>query len=123
RAFASLDNVSNGRAAWNVVTTTDSAAGANFGVSHPNHAQRYEIAEEFVQVVKGLWDCWDDDAIVADRKSGVFIDPSKVRSLDFHGRFFNVKGPLNIGRSPQGHPIIIQAGGSPAGKALASKVA
>src|ERR1700730_2661462 len=92
RAFASLDHVSHGRAAWNAVTTATAASGVNFGRQHPDHSQRYEIAEEFVSVVRGLWDCWDDDAIVADRRGGLYIDPAKVRSLDHDGPFFKVKG-------------------------------
>jgi FMN-dependent oxidoreductase (nitrilotriacetate monooxygenase family) len=123
RAFASLDHISGGRAAWNAVTTANAASGVNFGRAHPDHSQRYAIAEEFVDVVKGLWDCWDDHAIVADRATGVYIDPAKVRSLDHDGAFFKVKGPLNIGRSPQGQPVILQAGGSAPGQRLAARTA
>lgn len=123
RAFASLDHISGGRAVWNAVTTAAPAAAANFGTQHPDHARRYEIAGEFLDVVKGLWDCWADDAIVADRETGLYIDPAKVRPLDHEGEFFKVKGPLNIGRSPQGHPIISQAGGSEPGQRLAARTA
>jgi len=123
RAFASLDCLSAGRAAWNVVTTQTPAAAANFGSAHPHHAARYEMAGEFVDVVKGLWDCWDDDAIVKDRESGLYIDASKVKPLDHEGQFYKVKGPLNIGRAPQGHPVILQAGGSDAGTDLAARTA
>ncbi len=123
RAFASLDHISHGRAAWNAVTTAAPAAAANFGTVHPDHARRYEIAGEFLEVVKGLWDCWADDAIVADRTTGVYIDPTKVKPLDHEGTFFKVKGPLNIGRAPQGHPIISQAGGSEPGQQLAARTA
>ena len=84
---------------------------------------RYEIATEFVDVVRGLWDTWDDGAIVADKATGTFLDKSKVRPLDHKGRFFSVKGPLNIERSPQGHPLIIQAGGSPPGQELSARSA
>jgi hypothetical protein len=87
------------------------------------HDLRYEVAQEFVDVVKGLWDCWEDGAIVADKTTGVFIDPSKVRPLDHRGRFFQVKGPINMSRCPQGHPVIIQAGGSEAGLELAARTA
>ena len=87
------------------------------------HDLRYEVAQEFVDVVKGLWDCWEDGAIVADKATGVFIDPSKVRPLDHRGRFFQVKGPINMARCPQGHPVIIQAGGSEAGLELAARTA
>jgi len=123
RLFASLDHLSGGRAAWNAVTTANPAAAANFGTIHPDHARRYEVAEEFLTVVRGLWDCWADDAIVADRETGLYIDPAKVRSLDHQGTHFKVKGPLNIGRSPQGQPIILQAGGSGPGQELAAKSA
>ncbi|SOC45303.1 FMN-dependent oxidoreductase (nitrilotriacetate monooxygenase family) [Rhizobium subbaraonis] len=123
RLFASLDHISGGRAAWNAVTTANPAAAANFGTLHPDHSRRYEIAEEFLTVVRGLWDCWADDAIVADRKTGIYIDPAKVRPLDHEGAHFKVKGPLNIGRSPQGQPVVLQAGGSGPGQELAAKSA
>jgi FMN-dependent oxidoreductase (nitrilotriacetate monooxygenase family) len=123
RVFASLDHISNGRAAWNAVTTANPATAANFGTIHPDHARRYEMAEEFLEVVKELWDGWAEDAIVADRKTGLYVDPSKLRSIDHQGSFFKVKGPLNIGRSPQGHPVVLQAGGSEAGQALAARTA
>ena len=124
RSFASLDHISGGRAAWNVVTSTHNAAALNFGKERlVEHDLRYEIATEFVDVVRGLWDTWDDGAIVADKASGTFLDKSKVRPLDHKGRFFAVKGPLNIERCPQGHPVIIQAGGSPSGLDLAARTA
>jgi FMN-dependent oxidoreductase (nitrilotriacetate monooxygenase family) len=124
RIFASLDHLSGGRAAWNVVTSSRPGAAQNFSRDkHMAHELRYERANEFVDVVKGLWDCWDDGAIVADRASGEFIDASRVHALDHHGKFFQVKGPMNIGRSPQGHPVIIQAGGSPTGLDLAARTA
>ncbi|GGK07041.1 LLM class flavin-dependent oxidoreductase [Pseudomonas matsuisoli] len=123
RAFASLDFISGGRAAWNAVTTSNPVIGANFGTVHPDHARRYEMAGEFVDVVKQLWDGWADDAVVADRKSGLYIDPQKVRAIDHEGEFFKVKGPLNISRAPQGHPVVLQAGGSEAGLQMAAKSA
>ena len=124
RAFASLDHISGGRAGWNVVTSTNTAAAFNFGRDRLHeHDLRYEIAGEFVDVVRGLWDCWDDGAIVADRSTGTFLDASKVRQLNHKGRFYQVKGPLNIERCPQGHPIIIQAGGSPPGQELSARSA
>lgn len=123
RAFASLDHLSGGRAAWNVVTTSNPVIGENFGAKLPDHARRYEIASEFVDVVKGLWDCWDDDAVVANKETGLYIDDKKVRALNHVGEFFKVKGPLNIGRSPQGQPIVLQAGGSDAGLNLAARTA
>jgi FMN-dependent oxidoreductase (nitrilotriacetate monooxygenase family) len=124
RAFASLDHLSNGRAGWNVVTTTNNKAALNFSKQRLDaHDLRYEIASEFVDVVRGLWDCWDDGAVIADTKTGVYLDTSKIRALDHKGRFFSVKGPLNLERSPQGQPIIIQAGGSPAGQELSARSA
>ena len=124
RAFASIDHISKGRAAWNVVTTSVGRAALNFSRDeHLEHDFRYERAQEFVDVVKGLWDCWDDGAIVADKATGQYLDPTKVRPLNHRGRFFQVKGPINMARSPQGHPVIIQAGGSPAGLDLAARTA
>ena len=123
RAFSSLDHISKGRAAWNAVTTASKEAGGNFGRVHPDHEKRYQVAEEFIGVVRGLWDCWDDDAIIKDRSSGRYIDTSKVRSLDHVGEFFSVKGPLNGGRSPQGQPMVLQAGGSERGQTLAARTA
>jgi FMN-dependent oxidoreductase (nitrilotriacetate monooxygenase family) len=124
RTFASIDHLSNGRAAWNVVTSSLAKAALNFSRErHMEHELRYEVANEFVDVVRGLWDCWDDDAIVADKGSGRYIDPARVRPLNHKGRFFQVAGPINIARSPQGHPVIIQAGGSPSGLELAARTA
>ena len=123
RMFASLDHISGGRAAWNAVTTSNAAVGANFGTVHPDHARRYDMAGEFLDVVKGLWDCWDDNALVADKATGLYIDPARVRSLDHEGTFFKVKGPVNIGRAPQGHPVVLQAGGSEPGVNLAARTA
>jgi FMN-dependent oxidoreductase (nitrilotriacetate monooxygenase family) len=124
RMFASVDHLSGGRAAWNVVTSGNPREALNFGMERLNeHDLRYEIATEFVDVVCGLWDTWDDGALVADKKTGVYVDKDRVHSLDHKGRFFSVKGPLNIERPPQGHPIIIQAGGSPAGQELSARSA
>ena len=123
RAFASLDHISKGRAAWNAVTGASAQAGPNFGRLHPNHAERYAVAAEFVDVVKGLWDCWADDAIRADKATGLYLDGTGIRPLDHHGRHFTVKGPLNIGRAPQGQPVVLQAGGSAPGIALAARTA
>src|SRR5947207_2725923 len=122
RIFASIDHISRGRAAWNVVTSAQPRAALNFSRDqHMDHELRYEVAQEFVDVVKGLWDCWDDDAIVAEKTTGRYIDPARVRPLDHKGRFFQVKGPINMARCPQGHPVIIQAGGSPSGLELAAR--
>lgn len=123
RFYASLDHLSGGRAAWNAVTSSNPRSAPNFGRQHPPHDARYRVAEEFVDVVMGLWDCWDDGAIVAERDTGRYIDASKMRALDHVGEFFNVKGPLNIGRCPQGRPIILQAGSSEPGLDLAARTA
>ena len=124
RIFGSIDHLSGGRAAWNVVTTSNLKAHLNYGIDEQlDHEMRYARAEEFVDVVRGLWDCWDDGAIVADKATGRFIYPDKVRPLNHQGRFFKVKGPVNMARCPQGHPVIIQAGGSPAGLELAARTA
>ena len=123
RLFASLDHLSQGRSAWNAVTSSGAAAGENFGRTHPTHDARYEVAEEFVDVVRGLWDCWDDGAVVADRGTGQYVDEAKVRALNHEGRFFRVKGPMTTARCPQGRPVIIQAGSSEPGLALAARTA
>jgi FMN-dependent oxidoreductase (nitrilotriacetate monooxygenase family) len=123
RAFSSIDHLSHGRAAWNIVTTSYARTANNFSKSHPGHDERYVVAEEFVDVVRGLWDSWDDDAFVKNKESGVYADPAKVHILDHAGKYFSVKGPLNIPRSPQGHPILIQAGSSGPGQDLAARTA
>jgi N-acetyl-S-(2-succino)cysteine monooxygenase len=124
RAFASIDHLSGGRAAWNVVTSTNEKAAPNFGKDRLiEHDQRYEIATEFVDVVRGLWDCWEDDAIVADKSTGTYLDASKVQPLNHKGRFYTVRGPINIQRPPQGQPVIIQAGGSAPGQELSARSA
>jgi FMN-dependent oxidoreductase (nitrilotriacetate monooxygenase family) len=124
RTFGSIDHLSAGRAAWNVVTTSNAKAALNYNRDeHVEHELRYARAQEFVDVVKGLWDCWEEDAIVADKATGQYIDADKVRPLNHKGRFFQVRGPLNMARSPQGHPVIIQAGGSPSGLELAARTA
>lgn len=123
RQFASLDLISGGRAGWNVVTTPLEGTAKNYSRQHPEHALRYEIADEYLQVTQGLWDSWDDDAFVRDRDSGQFFDKHKLHTLDHKGRFFEVAGPLNIQRSAQGQPVIFQAGSSDAGIGLAGKYA
>jgi FMN-dependent oxidoreductase (nitrilotriacetate monooxygenase family) len=124
RRFASLDHLSEGRAGWNIVTTANPEAARNFGYDDLlDHDQRYELAGEFVQVVKGLWDSWADDAFIADVSDGVYFDPDRMHTLDHHGRHFQVKGPLNIARPPQGWPVLVQAGASPAGIRLAAATA
>ncbi|MBB5401931.1 LLM class flavin-dependent oxidoreductase [Paraburkholderia youngii] len=123
RQFASLDLISGGRAGWNVVTTPLEGTAKNYGGSHPEHALRYEIADEYLSVAQGLWDSWDDDAFVRDRERGVFFERDRLHTLDHEGKFFQVAGPLNIQRSAQGQPVIFQAGSSDAGIALAGKYA
>ena len=123
RAFASIDHLSHGRAAWNIVTTSYARTAANFSKSHPEHDERYAVAGEFVDVVRGLWDSWDDDAFPKNKETGVYADPAKVHVLDHAGKYYTVKGPLNIPRSPQGHPILIQAGSSGPGQDLAARTA
>lgn len=124
RKFASLDLLSGGRAGWNVVTTGGAEAAGNFGFGeHPAHAHRYERAHEFVNVVRGLWDSWEDDAFLFDKQSGHFYDPAKVHELNYQGKHFNVRGPLNVPRPIQGHPVIVQAGSSDDGRELAAQTA
>jgi FMN-dependent oxidoreductase (nitrilotriacetate monooxygenase family) len=124
RLYASLDHLSGGRAAWNVVTSGTDAESYNFGRDeHYEHDSRYDRAQEFVQVVKGLWDSWDDDAFPRDKASGMFLDPDKLHQLNHHGKHFKVRGPLNVPRPPQGHPVIFQAGTSEAGRELAAATA
>lgn len=124
RRFGSLDKLSHGRAGWNVVTTGSVEAGANFGYeTSPTHAERYDRAGEFLDVVLGLWSGWEDDATVADKAAGVHTDPTKVHALDHVGSHFKVRGPLTVGRSEQGYPVIVQAGSSGPGIALAAAYA
>ncbi len=124
RQFASLDHVSGGRAAWNVVTSANDYAARNFGhATLPPHALRYERAGEFVDVVRQLWDTWDDDAFVRDRAQGLYFDPTRMHVLQHEGKFFKVDGALNVARSPQGRPVVIQAGASEAGLDLAARTA
>ncbi|MGJ3647668.1 LLM class flavin-dependent oxidoreductase [Sphingomonas sp. GlSt437] len=123
RQFASLDLISGGRAGWNVVTSPLEGSGRNYGRAHPDHDLRYEIADEYLTVTQGLWDSWDEEAFPRDRDTGTFFDPHRFRRLDHKGRFFQVEGPLNIQRSPQGQPVIFQAGSSDAGIGLAGKYA
>lgn len=124
RKFASLDHLSGGRAGWNLVTSDNAAEAGNFGRSeHLAHADRYARAEEFLQVVQGLWDSWDDDAFVNDRAAGICYRPEGRHVLDHRGEHFQVRGPLNVARSPQGQPVIVPAGASEAGRSLAARSA
>jgi alkanesulfonate monooxygenase len=124
RRFASLDHISEGRAGWNIVTTSNPDAALNFGLDeHMEHGERYDRAREFYDVVTGLWDSWADDAFVRDVDSGLFFDPAKLHVLGHKGEYYSVRGPLNIARPVQGWPVIVQAGASEAGKRLAAETA
>jgi len=124
RKFATIDHISNGRAGWNLVTSQHVDEALNFSQNaHMDHALRYERAQEFYDVVTGLWDSWEDDAIIRDRASGRYIEPSKLHVLKHEGKHFKVHGPLNVARSPQGHPIVAQAGSSDPGRELAARTA
>ncbi|MRT43698.1 NtaA/DmoA family FMN-dependent monooxygenase [Enterobacteriaceae bacterium RIT702] len=124
RQFASLDHLSGGRVGWNVVTSPLEGSAKNFSRStHPEHDERYRVASEYLQVVKGLWDSWEGDAFVRDKQSGEFFAADKLHTLNHQGHYFSVQGPLNVGRSPQGRPIVFQAGASEAGKAFAAEAA
>jgi FMN-dependent oxidoreductase (nitrilotriacetate monooxygenase family) len=124
RRFASLDHLSNGRAGWNIVTTSNPDAALNFGLEeHMEHAERYRRAREFYDVVTGLWDSWADDAFVRDVEDGIFFDPAKMHVLNHKGKYLSVRGPLNIARPVQGWPVIVQAGASEAGRQLAAETA
>jgi alkanesulfonate monooxygenase len=121
RKYASLDHISGGRVGWNVVTSWSEEEALNFNrEKHFEHDERYRRAREFVEVVRGLWDSWDDDAFTRDKASGRYFDPNKLHVLNHKGEFFQVRGPLNIPRPPQGHPVIAQAGGSAPGQDLAA---
>ena len=124
RRFSSLDHLSNGRAGWNIVTTSNPDAALNFGLDeHMEHADRYRRAREFYDVVTGLWDSWADDAFLRDQDSGQFVDIEKMHVLDHQGEFLKVRGPLNIARPVQGWPLIVQAGASEPGRQLAAETA
>ena len=122
RTFATLDHLSGGRAAWNVVTSVNDSEAQNYGLKeHLDHDARYSRADEFLEATTGLWDSWDDDALVLDRVSGRFADPDKVHELNFEGHWFNVRGPLTVPRSPQGRPVLLQAGSSGRGRDFAAR--
>jgi FMN-dependent oxidoreductase (nitrilotriacetate monooxygenase family) len=123
RAFASLDHISGGRAGWNVVTTAYAKSSAVFGRQHPPHAERYAMAEEFVEACRLLWDSWDDDAFVGDKQAGQFVKPGSLHIPTFRGKYFTVEGALNVPHAPQGHPVLIQAGSSGPGQGLAARIA
>ena len=122
RKFASIDHLSGGRAAWNVVTSATDAEARNFNLDRQHdHSARYHRAREFMRVVTGLWDSWEDDAFLYDKESGRFFDPGKLHILDHKGEHFSVRGPLNVARPPQGYPVLIQAGASPDGQDFAAQ--
>jgi FMN-dependent oxidoreductase (nitrilotriacetate monooxygenase family) len=122
RTFATLDHLSGGRAAWNVVTSVNDSEAQNFGLaSHLGHDERYDRAHEFLQAVSALWDSWEDDALIMDRVSGEFADPAKVHEINHTGKYFSVRGPLTVPRTPQGRPTILQAGSSGRGREFAAE--
>ena len=122
RQFASIDHISNGRVGWNIVTSPLEGSALNYSrPEHPAHDLRYQMADEFLEVTTGLWDSWEDDAFVFDKEAGVFFDPNKMHRVDYQGEFYSVTGPLNISRSRQGRPVLIQAGSSEAGRTFASR--
>ncbi len=121
RLVATLDQVSAGRIGWNMVTGSSDFAAMNFGLTGmPEHDLRYDMADEYIDVVQRLWSSWDPGAVVADRASGVLVDPDKVHAVNYEGKFFKTRGPLNSGPAPQGRPVIAQAGGSPRGRGFAA---
>lgn len=122
RLFATLDLMTKGRVAWNVVTSLNDSEAANFGhSSHLEHDLRYDRADEFLETTLGHWDTWEEGALVVDKESGLFAHPDKVKRLDHHGKFFNSRGPFTVPRSPQGQPVLLQAGQSGRGKAFAAR--
>ena len=124
RRFATIDHISNGRAGWNLVTSQIEDEAGNFSLdTHVDHAARYERAIEFYEVVAGLWDSWAEDAFLRDKESGVWFDIEKMKFLDHRGPHFSVRGPLNVSRTPQGRPIVAQAGSSEPGRELAARTA
>ena len=122
RTFATLDHLTGGRAAWNVVTSVNDSEAQNYGVDQVlGHDERYDRADEFLEAASGLWDTWEDDALVLDRVGGVFADPDKVHELNHEGEWFRVRGPLTVPRSPQGRPVLLQAGSSGRGRDFAAR--
>jgi FMN-dependent oxidoreductase (nitrilotriacetate monooxygenase family) len=122
RRFATLDHVSGGRIGWNIVTSADLSQSRNFGLEKPvAHNSRYERAAEFTTVVKALWDSWEEEAFIGDAATGRFVDPARVHAIAHRGKYFSVHGPHNVPRPPQGHPVLVQAGGSDDGRELAAE--
>ena len=123
RTFATLDHLSGGRAAWNVVTSVNDSEAQNFGLSAAmDHDRRYDKADEFLQTVAALWDSWDDGALIMDKESGEFADPAKVHEINHKGEWFTVRGPLTVPRTPQGRPVILQAGSVRARQAVRGRL-
>lgn len=119
RAFATLDLMTKGRVGWNIVTSLNDIEARNMGATGmEEHDQRYDRADEFMEVVLGHWDTWEDDAIIIDKANNIFADPKKVHRLDHKGKYYNSRGPFTVPRSPQGHPVLIQAGQSPRGQSF-----
>jgi len=122
RKFSTIDHLSSGRVGWNVVTTAHDHEAANFGLEQQiQHSLRYDQCEEFVEITKALWDSWEDDTLVLNRESGVFLDANKIRPINYEGNFYKVRGPINIPRPPQGHPVIVTASASDRGRDFAAK--
>lgn len=122
RTMATLDHLSRGRVGWNIVTSSEDRAAQNFGLDKlPEHDLRYEMAEEYLDLVTRLWEAWEPDAIVMDRQTGYYADHTKVKPIHFRGKYHSSRGPLNVPRSPQVKPVICQAGGSPRGRDFSSK--
>jgi FMN-dependent oxidoreductase (nitrilotriacetate monooxygenase family) len=122
RRLASVDHVSGGRAGWNIVTSAGADEAANFGLDdRPNHSVRYQRADEFLTVAKALWDSWESEAVLAEKESGRYADPTRLHTLDHAGSYFRVAGPLNVERPPQGYPVMVQAGSSEEGRGFAAR--
>lgn len=122
RVMATMDHLTAGRIGWNIVTSSEDIAAKNYGIDHlPEHDERYDRADEFVEVVEALWDSWEPDAIVMNEETGHYVDHTKVHTIDYEGRYHKVRGPLNMPAGPQGRPVICQAGGSPRGRDFAAK--
>ncbi|MCU1622935.1 MAG: FMN-dependent oxidoreductase, nitrilotriacetate monooxygenase family [Frankiales bacterium] len=124
RLCATIDHIARGRFGWNIVTSAEDRSAQNFGLDKLyEHDERYAMANEYLELVKQLWESWDPDAVVRDRSTGTYADHTKVRTIDFEGTYYKSRGPLNTVRPPQGHPVLCQAGASPPGRAFASRFA
>ncbi len=122
RLYSTIDNLSKGRAGWNIVTSSEEESAHNFGLDAlPPTNERYDMADEFVEVAKALWDSWEDGAVIKDLDQNIHVDPAKVHEINHVGKYFKVRGPLNSYPSPQRRPVFAQAGGSPRGRDFAAK--